>query len=138
MIWFLRFLFIVVIGSMVALTGWASHACSLFGIPAEVLHHPWFLATLADAYWAFIAFFVFVAWKQRDGLSRVSWFVAIMLLGNISIAAFFLRELFRISRAEEIAEIFSRREVGPRWLPVCLSLLGLVVYVVAWRTGAGS
>jgi len=137
MIWFLRFLFSVVLVSMIALTGWASHACPLFAIPPDVLHHPWFLATLADAYWAFLAFFVFVAWKQRDAVSRVGWFIAIMLLGNISIAAFFLRELFRISRSEEIAEIFSRREVGRRWLPILLSVLGLVIYAVAWRAKSG-
>ncbi|MCF7761168.1 MAG: hypothetical protein K9M98_11760, partial [Cephaloticoccus sp.] len=65
MLWFLRCLFLVVIGSMLAVTGWASSQCALFSIPREVLTHPWFIATLFDAYWAFITFYVWVAWKEQ-------------------------------------------------------------------------
>ena len=61
MLWLLRILFLTVIVSMLSVISWASAQCALFDIPREVFTHPWFIATLIDAYWAFIAFYVWVA-----------------------------------------------------------------------------
>ena len=88
MLWFLRVLFLTVIVSMLAITGWASSRCALFAIPREVFTHPWFIATLFDAYWAFIAFYVWVAWKEQTLAARILWFIAIILLGNLVTRAF--------------------------------------------------
>ena len=66
---------------------------------SEVFTHPWFIATLFDAYWAFIAFYVWVAWKEQSAAARVGWFVAIIALGNIAMAAYLLRELFAVPAA---------------------------------------
>jgi hypothetical protein len=112
MIRFLRALFIVVLASMIGVTTWASLQCPLFGIPREVYAHPWFVATLFDAYWGFTTFFVWVCYQQRSWLARVAWFVAIMLLGNLAMASYCLAQLFRTP---------SRRPGGgppdppPRW-----------------------
>jgi len=130
MLWFLRCLFLVVIGSMLAVTGWASSQCALFSIPREVLTHPWFIATLFDAYWAFITFYVWVAWKEQTLGARVLWFVAIILWGNLAMAVYMLLELFRISRSAELDQVFTQRRPGKVILPTILSLIGVAVYLL--------
>ena len=52
----LRLWFTLVLLGMLGVIGWASAHCALFDIPREVVTHPWFIATLLDAYLAFIAF----------------------------------------------------------------------------------
>ena len=131
MVLFLRLLVTVVLASMLAVTTWASLECPLFAIPRDVFTHPWFLATLLDAYWAFIAFFVWVAWKEQSPLARILWFIALILLGNIAIAAYMLRELFSISTTSPLAPVFTRRNPGKILLPAPLTAAALAVYAIA-------
>ena len=130
MLWLLRILFLTVIVSMLAVTGWASSQCALFAIPREVFTHPWFIATLFDAYWAFIAFYVWVAWKEQTLAARILWFVAIILLGNLAMAAYMLIELFRIQKIDQLGEVFSTRRPGRIVLPAVLSAIGVIVYLL--------
>ncbi len=55
-----------------------------------VCSEPWGLATMFDAYFGFLAFWLYVAWRERSGLARTLWFIALMLLGNFAIAAYAL------------------------------------------------
>ena len=127
----LRVLFAVVIASMLAVTTWASLHTPIFSIPREVFTHPWFIATLFDAYWAFIAFYVWVAWKEQSAAARVGWFVAIIALGNIAMAAYLLRELFAVPAAGPLDPVFTRRNPGNVLLPVLLAAAGVGVYLLA-------
>ncbi len=131
MILFLRALFLVVIASMLGVTTWASLHTPLFAIPREVFTHPWFIATLFDAYWAFVAFYVWVAWKEQSSVARLLWFVAIIALGNIAIAAYMLRELFRVPPTGPLADVFTRRNSGTRLLPGLLTAGSVLVYLLA-------
>jgi len=131
MILFLRALFLVVIASMLAVTTWASLHTPLFSIPRAVFTHPWFIATLLDAYWAFIAFYVWVAWKERSLAARILWFVTLILLGNISIAAYMLRELFAVPATGPLDEVFTRRNRGTVLLPALLAAASIAVYLIA-------
>jgi Protein of unknown function (DUF1475) len=130
MLLFLRVLFFTVIVSMLAVTGWASSQCALFDIPREVFTHPWFIATLFDAYWAFIAFYVWVAWKEQTLAARILWFVAIILWGNLAMATYLLIELFRIQKIDQLGEVFGIRRPGKLPLPAVLSAVGVAVYVL--------
>ena len=130
MLWFLRILFGFVILTMLAVTSWASWQCALFSIPREVFTHPWFIATLFDAYWAFITFYVWVAWKEQSPAARVLWFVAIILWGNLAMALYMLVELFRIRQSSQLGEVFSTRRPGKIGLPASLTLLGAIVYLL--------
>lgn len=130
MILFLRALFIVVLASMIGVTSWASLQCPLFGIPREVYAHPWFVATLFDAYWGFTTFFVWVCYQQRSWLARIAWFVAIMLLGNLAMASYCLAQLFRTPPDGRVADLLTRRHEGAGVLGPVLALLGgLVVWL---------
>ncbi len=131
MILFLRALFVLIIVSMLAVTTWASLHTPLFAIPRAVWTHPWFIATLFDAYWAFVSFYVWVAWKEQSLAARVLWFVAIIALGNIAMAAYMLRELFSVPAAGPLAEVFTRRNPGRLALPVGLAAGGVGIYLLA-------
>ena len=131
MIIFLRALFVVVIASMLAVTTWASLHTPIFSIPRDVFTHPWFIATLFDAYWAFIAFYVWVAWKEQSAAARIGWFVAIIALGNIAMAVYMLRELFAVPADGPLDPVFTRRNAGSVLLPVLLGAAGVGVYLLA-------
>lgn len=131
MLWFLRILFGVVLGSMLWVTSWASLQCPLFGVPRDVFTHPWFIATLFDAYWGFITFYVWVAYKQTSWVARGAWLVAILLLGNIAMAAYCLSELFAAPKGQSLADLLTVRREGRGALGLVLAALGVVVIVLA-------
>src|SRR6185295_6793641 len=123
----LRGLFLIILASMLCVTSWASMRCPLFGIPHDVVTHPWFIATLFDAYWGFVTFFVWVCFKQTSGVARVAWFVAIILLGNIAMSAYSLNELFRVPTNGRVADVLTARRDGIGVLGPLLAAIGIVV-----------
>lgn len=132
MIWFLRGLFVVVLGSMLWVTTWAGLHQSLGAFArSATIRDPWVIATLFDAYWAFIAVYVWVAWKEQSLAARVLWFVALLALGNLAIAAYFLRELFSIPATGPLADVFARRNPGRVVLPGILTAASVAIYLLA-------
>jgi hypothetical protein len=69
----------------------------------------WTIATLIDAYYGFITFYVWVLWKESRTLPRALWFVAIMLLGNIAMSAYVLRQLARPGSADSMSTLLAAR-----------------------------
>jgi len=131
MLWFLRALFAAVLASMLCVTTWASYQCPLFAVPREVFTHPWFIATMFDAYWGFTTFYVWVCYKQTAWLARGAWFIAIMLLGNIAMSAYCLSELFLLPSDGRFADLLTSRREGPGALGLGLAAAGLVVIALA-------
>ena len=109
MIWTLRIFFATVLASMLWVTGWASLSCALWNTPREVATHPWFIATLFDAYWGFLTFFCWVCWKETSTLKRIVWLVSILLLGNIAMSAYVLNKLFRLDHGAGVKELLTDR-----------------------------
>ena len=110
MIWFLRIAAMVVLVSMLCVTTWASSFVALWNMPREVATHPWFIATLFDTYFAFIAFWAWVAYKETSALARGLWLLAILLLGNIAMSIYVLRELFRVPATATFGDVLLRRK----------------------------
>ena len=133
MLWALRLLFIAIFTSMSGLIVWASMEQPIFGIPAEVRGNPWFIATLFDAYFAFITFFVFVAWKEPRLGARILWFVTVILWGNFAMAIYMLVELFRIDHIDRLREVFTQQRAGKIGLPLAFVIAGAAAYAL----GAG-
>lgn len=132
MIWFLRFLFAAVIAAMLWVTTWASlHQALGDFVRGPVIRDPWVIATLFDAYFAFLAFYVWVAWKERSAAARVLWFINVMLLGNLAIGAYLLRELFAIKADGQLADVFARRNDGHVVLAGALTAAAIGVYLLA-------
>jgi hypothetical protein len=136
MIWFLRILFSLVLVSMLVVTTWAGMHQSLGEFArSATIRDPWVVATLFDAYWAFITFYLWVAWKEGSPVSRVLWFPSLILLGNIAIAAYMLRELSLVPAAaptsEALEKVVTRRNRGGLVLPAILTVIAVIVYLFA-------
>lgn len=91
----LALLFTAILIVMIAVTTRASLHEGVFSALARLVRDPWGLATLFDAYFAFLTFFVWVAFRERSFAARAGWFVAIMLTGNMAMAAYVLLQLRR-------------------------------------------
>ena len=109
MILFLRFAFAFVLVAMLGVTSWASSVVAVWKLPRELATHPWFIATLFDTYFAFLTFWLWLAWKERAWLPRLGWLVAILLLGNIAMASYMLIQLFRLPRTATLDQLLARR-----------------------------
>ena len=70
---------------------------------------PWFRATLADAYCGFLFFWLWVAWREQSVVRGALWFVLIMTLGNLAMAAYVLIQLRHIRNNEDLHRLFSRK-----------------------------
>lgn len=92
----LRFFAIFVLVAMLGVTGWASSQQALWNIPPEVIGHPWFIATLFDAYFGFLFFWIWVAYKETSWIARLGWLAGILLLGNIAMALYVLIQVLRL------------------------------------------
>jgi len=105
-------LFSVIALSLAAVTIWASLQQPVWewqGLVREP-DRGWTIATLLDAYYGFITFFVWVCWKERSVVARFGWFVAIMALGNMAMASYVILQLARLRPGEPAhAILMSRR-----------------------------
>ncbi len=112
MILALRVFFVIVLVSMLAVTAWASGHCALWAIPREVAAHPWFIATLFDAYWGFLAFYCWVFYKETSLTARLCWLLGILLLGNIAMSIYALIQLFRAPLNARVEDVLLRRRAA--------------------------
>ena len=131
MITFLRALFLVILASMLWVTTWASMQCPLFSVPRAVATHPWFVATMFDAYWGFITFFVWVCYRQTAWTARIAWFFAIVALGNIAMSSYCLAALLAVPVNGKLSEVLVARKAGPGWLGIVLAAAGVGITVAA-------
>jgi hypothetical protein len=130
MIRFLRLLFIAILAVMLWGTVRASLAQALFDIPREVYANPWFQVTLFDAYFAFLTFYVWVAWKEQSLGARVLWLVTVMLWGNFAMATYMLVELCRVRADAPLGTVFTTRNPGRLALPAAFTVFGAAVYLL--------
>jgi hypothetical protein len=110
MIWLLRIAFTGVLIAMLCVTGWASTVLPLWQTPRSLLLHPWFIATLFDCYFAFLTFYLWLAYREPRWLARGLWLIAILALGNITMAAYMLLSLWRLPADAPIDRLLLRRE----------------------------
>lgn len=110
MIVLLRMVFSIVVLAMLAVTSWASLKVAMWDTPRAVATHPWFIATLFDTYFAFLTFWLWLAWRERHWIPRLAWLVAILLLGNIAMASYVLVALFRLPTTASVDQLFTRKK----------------------------
>ena len=67
--------------------------------------NPWAVATLWDAYFGFVTFYVWVWFKERATWRRILWFVLIMGLGNIAMSLYVLIELYHLRDNQPVESI---------------------------------
>ena len=94
---------------MVVLTIRTSMQVSLWSAWHPYAANPWAMATLYDAYFGFVTFFCWLAWRERSLGAKLLWFVLIMALGNIAMSFYVLLQLFGLPKEEGIAGLFRRK-----------------------------
>lgn len=104
----LKITFALILLAMLTVTIFAQSQCNIFAIPPEVTGHPWFTATLADAYCGFITFYCWVYYKESSVLARIAWFVLIMLLGNIAMSIYVLKQLLSLKSGDTVRDLLLR------------------------------
>jgi len=107
----LRVLFGFILVSLTAYNLWVSTQQPLaqWGGLTTRPDNLWTIATLIDAYYGFLTFYVWVLYKERRPAVRVIWFIAIMALGNIAMSAYVLLQLARLRADEPAVSILAAR-----------------------------
>ncbi len=95
--------------AMIWVTTWASLDRDVFTAAAEIWRDPWGRATLFDAYFAFLAVWVWIAWRERTPLRAALWLALLLGLGNIAIALYFLAALVRLPPGDSWDALFRPR-----------------------------
>jgi Protein of unknown function (DUF1475) len=107
----LKILFSSIFLSLLIYTAWASvrQPVLRWGGLTSGPDRYWTIATLMDAYFGFLTFYVWVFFKESRHLPRIAWFVAIMILGNMAMSAYVLLQLVRLRPDQEVSTILSAR-----------------------------
>jgi hypothetical protein len=106
----LKILFTVILLTMIVYTGYASTQQNMFkwgGMTGPDRY--WTIATIFDAYFGFLTFYVWVFYKERRWVPRIAWFIGIMLLGNIAMASYVLLQLTRLRKDEPASAVLAAR-----------------------------
>ena len=86
----------VVFLAMVAVTTWASLDANVLVGFQRLLADRWGLATLADAYFGFLWFWLWIAYKEASLGRSLLWLVLLFALGNLAMAAYVMIQLARL------------------------------------------
>lgn len=97
---------------MISVTLWASFQANLLdpAVRSAFNAQPWAIATLFDAYCGFIAFYVWVAYRERGAGVKILWLLLILLLGNIAMSLYVLQQLLRLKPGEPLSALLARRD----------------------------
>lgn len=103
------------LAALIGVSIWATGHISISPVIDDLLanpgvgNNPWFVATMFDAYFGFLWFWAWVAYKERSWLSRVVWLVIILTLGNMAMATYMLIQLYRLPADAKIEDLLLRR-----------------------------
>lgn len=106
---------LLVLATLIGVSIWASLQVGVMPAIQNLLErpeagfNPWFIATLVDAYFGFLWFWLWVAFKETKNLARGVWLVLILLLGNMAMAVYVLRELWRLPPGAGFQDLLTTR-----------------------------
>ena len=105
----LKALFALILLAILSVIITASIDQNMFEAVGKMWPNWWFRATLADAYFGFLTFFVWVAYKELRLWRKLVWFASIMLLGNVAISIYMLLELSKLKGGDTLETLLTRR-----------------------------
>jgi len=110
----LKLLFAAVFLWMVVMTTYVSLHKPIWEAGSEFswAGSPWAVATLFDAYFGFVTFFVWVCFKESSMVSRAIWFVLVMALGNIAMSGYVLIQLFALKAEDPLSNLVLKRKAS--------------------------
>jgi len=77
-------------------------------VGAEIWAMPWGRATLMDAYFGFITFFIWLMYKENSAIKSTICFLFLMIFGNFFMSAYMLIQLRKLKTSEPWHMIFLR------------------------------
>ena len=101
--------------SLVGVSIWATGHISIVPAIQDVFYRsgegntPWLVATLVDAYWGFLWFWLWVAYKEPAWTSRIGWLIAILLTGNMAMGVYMLIQLWSLPPHPTAKDLLLRR-----------------------------
>jgi len=113
-----RNLFMFSLAALVALIGvsaWATSKISIVPALRDLLGNPgagtnpWFIATTFDAYFGFLWFWAWIAYKETSNLARGAWLLLVLGLGNMAMAAYMLIQLRKLPPGAPAEHLLLRR-----------------------------
>lgn len=111
MIRLLRLLFAGIIVAMIYITVSAGLQENLFDAVRRLSGDRWAVATLWDAYFGFLTFYIWVFYKEGWG-GRIVWFLLIAGLGNMAMSAYALIQLFKVPPEAGFADVVLKRRAS--------------------------
>ena len=105
----------VVFAALVAVSTWATMQLGVMATIADLLaqpgagNNPWLVATLFDAYFGFLWFWLWVAYREKTWLARALWLVLILTLGNMAMAGYVLLALRRLPKNAPVEALLLRQ-----------------------------
>lgn len=112
----LRIFACVVLAALIAVSAWATGHVGVMPAISDLLarpsadYNPWFIATLFDAYFGFIWFWLWLAYKETRWLTRAGWLLLILAFGNMAMAAYMLLTLARLPDNAGMNDLLLRRK----------------------------
>lgn len=101
--------------SLIGISIWATGHIGIIpviddvGANPTVGNNPWFIATLFDTYFAFLWFWLWIAYKETSNLARVIWLVLVLLTGNMAMAIYMLIQLWKLPPNPTMKDLLLRR-----------------------------
>lgn len=101
--------------SLIGVSIWATDHIAVMRVIEDVganpgaANNPWLVATLFDAYFGFLWFWLWVATKESSNIARVVWLVLILLLGNMAMAIYMLIQLWKLPPNPQTKDLLLRR-----------------------------
>jgi len=105
----LQLLFAAIFVVMTAVTIHAGMEISLWDAWADYAANPWAVATLYDAYFGFLTFYLWVLYRERKLWARALWLMLIACLGNIAMSVYVLLALRSLPDDEPVEAVLWRR-----------------------------
>ena len=100
---------IAVFVAMVAVTTWASLDANVLVGFQRLLADRWGVATLCDAYFGFLWFWLWIAYKEASPGRSLLWLLLLFALGNLAMAAYVMVQLAKLKSGDGLESLLIRR-----------------------------
>ena len=104
---------VLAIASLVGVSIWATSHIGIGDSITDLLAHPaaannpWLVASLFDAYFGFLWFWLFIALRETAWTARLIWLALLLALGNIAMGAYMLLALRRLPAGAPLTTLFA-------------------------------
>lgn len=113
----LRAFSLLVLAALIGVSVWATDKVSIIETFADLganagvgPSNPWFVATLFDAYFGFLWFWLWIAYKETSWFVRGLWLLLVLALGNMAMAAYMLIQLAKLPANARVEDLLLRQK----------------------------